>query len=86
MSDDIVARLRDADGGYGFRAICQEAADDIERLREERDHARRRVCKDAIQHGRVYRRVGSDTVRLQTPEQVAEMMGWNCFEEAENER
>jgi hypothetical protein len=35
MTDDIVARLRDADGGYGFRAIVREAADEIERLREE---------------------------------------------------
>jgi hypothetical protein len=35
MSDDIVARLRDVEGGYGFRAICREAADEIERLRNE---------------------------------------------------
>jgi DNA-binding transcriptional regulator YiaG len=34
MSDDIVARLRDCDGGYGFRGIVREAADEIERLRE----------------------------------------------------
>lgn len=34
MSDDIVTRLRDIEGGYGFRAICREAADQIERLRE----------------------------------------------------
>ena len=33
MSDDIVARLRDCDGGYGFRGIVREAADEIERLR-----------------------------------------------------
>jgi len=42
---DIVARLRDADGGYGFRAIVREAADEIERLRKERDEARWRLCK-----------------------------------------
>lgn len=84
MSDDIVARLRST-GGLDAQLLC-DAADAIDRLREERDHARRRVCKDAIQNGRVYRRVGSDTVRLQTPEQVAEMMGWNCFEEPEDER
>lgn len=34
MTDDIVARLRHIEGGYGFRAICREAADEIERLRE----------------------------------------------------
>lgn len=37
MSDDIVARLRDCDGGYGFRGIVREAADLIERLRAEID-------------------------------------------------
>lgn len=35
MSNDIAARLRDIEGGYGFRAICREAADEIERLRLE---------------------------------------------------
>ena len=40
MTDDIVARLRDIEGGYSFRAICREAADEIERLRAERDEAR----------------------------------------------
>lgn len=34
MESDIVARLRDCDGGYGFRGIVCEAADEIERLRE----------------------------------------------------
>ena len=53
----------------------------IEKLRAERDEARRRVCENAIQHGRVYRRVGRDTVRCETPQQVAEMMGWDCYKE-----
>jgi len=35
MNDDIVARLRDIEGGYGFRGICREAADEIERLRQQ---------------------------------------------------
>ena len=47
----------------------------------ERDEARRRVCENAIQHGRVYRRVGRDTVRCETPQQVAEVMGWDCYKE-----
>ena len=106
MTDDIVARLRDIEGGYGFRGICREAAAEIERLREEltasheshgnevgslterlslaiheRDEARRRVCEDAIRNGRVYRRVGSDTVRCETSKEVAEMMGWDCYKE-----
>lgn len=171
MSDEIVARLRDIEGGYGFRAICREAADEIERLRlelaiprdeyarewktlldriehldilewirayaaahspsdyvspiarevivrsdkkliqaadeierlraggcsrgqtttqfcaeaeqlrSERDEARRRVCTDSLQLGQVYRRVGGQSVRVTTPEAVAEMMGWRCFED-----
>ena len=53
----------------------------IAQLRAERDEARRRVCENAIQHGRVYRRVGRDTVRCETPQQVAEVMGWDCYKE-----
>lgn len=33
MSHDIVARLREADGGYFVRQLFTEAADEIERLR-----------------------------------------------------
>lgn len=45
MNDDIVTRLRDIEGGYGFRAICRQAADEIERLREERETYRTRYLK-----------------------------------------
>ncbi len=73
MTDDIVARLRDIEGGYGFRAICREAAEEIERLRAERDEARREVC--AI-YADTYGSVGL----------VAERRGWNCFKEASDGR
>ena len=53
----------------------------VEKLRKERDEARRKICENAIQHGRVYRRVGRDTVRCETPQQVAEVMGWDCYKE-----
>ena len=50
MSDDIVVRLRlyanaSIDGGWAsvFRADLNIAADEIERLRKERDEARRRT-------------------------------------------
>lgn len=33
MTDDIVVRLREADGGYFVRQLFTEAADEIERLR-----------------------------------------------------
>lgn len=46
MTDsDIVARLRESDGGYFMRQMFTEAADEIERLRKERDEARWRLCK-----------------------------------------
>lgn len=44
MSNDIAARLRDIEGGYGFRAICREAADEIERLRNEVERLRAGGC------------------------------------------
>ena len=88
MPDDIVARLRqldeelveDEDVCADFSCV-EKAADEIERLRAERDEARRRVCENAIQHGRVYRRVGRDSVRCETAKEVAEMMGWDCFKD-----
>ena len=54
-------------------------------LTAERDKARRRVCEDAIRHGGVYRRVGRETVRCETPQEVAEIMEWDCFKEATDE-
>lgn len=51
MTNDIVARLRDIEGGYGFRAICREAADEIERLRAggcARDQKTTQFCAEAV--------------------------------------
>ena len=80
--DDIVARLRAVlNHDRAVELISREAADKIEQLREERDHARRRVCRDEIQRGGVCRREGSNTIRrFQTPEEVAKWLGWNCFD------
>ena len=77
MSDDIVARLRDADGGYGFRAIVREAADEIERLRKERDEARHRACD------LVSRRCGVN--RLKRKILYAQHMGWDLFKEEDEQ-
>lgn len=64
MNDDIVARLRDIEGGYGFRGICREAAAEIERLRAiveawktsssraERDIAELRAERDRMRQER----------------------------------
>ena len=71
MTDpDIVVRLRESDGGYFMRQMFTEAADEIERLRFERDEARREVCKlKALNFDRVIR-----------PQDYALLRKWDCFE------
>ena len=66
--------------------LMREAADEIERLRKERDEARRSVCEMSIQFGGVFRRVGGKTVEVTTPQGCAEIMRWDCFKEARDER
>jgi hypothetical protein len=73
MDDDIVARLRQT-----HRAACSyfgcEAADEIERLREERDEARRRYCFAMAEHG-----------EEAEARQNAKDEGWECFKENTND-
>ena len=64
-SHDIVERLR----LFGSSAVEREAADEIERLRAERDEARQRLCKV----------VGDN--RDMWGEDVAKEYGWDCFKE-----
>lgn len=74
-SNDIVARLREVPNGIGgyFYRTTQQAADEIERLRKERDEARREVCEaDTDTHGGALLE--------------AERRGWNCFKENTNGR
>ena len=51
-------------------SIMLAAADEIARLRTERDEARREVCK-AESSGRIGRRC--------TPQEYAKLMGWDCY-------
>jgi hypothetical protein len=51
---------------HGPSPICQEAADEIERLRAERDEARRMFCKCHAQAEAIG---------------YAEGRGWDCFKE-----
>jgi hypothetical protein len=67
VPSDIVARLRQTHPAHCTCFGC-EAANEIERLRAERDEARREVCE--LQANEVNRL--SSAVRLQ---------GWICFEE-----
>ena len=65
-----------------WHGICRAAADEIERLRKERDEARRSVCEMSIQFGGMFRRVGGKTVEVTTSQGCAEIMRWDCFKEA----
>lgn len=69
-----------------WKTYSSRAERDIAGLREERDEARRSVCKMSIQLGGVYRRVGGKIVEVTTPEGCAEIMRWDCFKETTDER
>lgn len=71
MTDDIVARLRESDGGYFMRKMFTEAADEIERLRGELNVARAEVC---ILHPSV-------CLGAQTADAYAKARGWDCFKD-----
>jgi hypothetical protein len=64
VTDDIVARLRDCTC-VPHGEICREAADEIERLRAERDEARRFICDLSWEDSR----------------EVAKQLGWDCYKE-----
>ena len=76
MTDDIVARLREVPNGIGgyFYRMTQQAADEIERLRKERDHAR--LCACHLFARRATRN------RRKRELWYAQNMGWDCFNEA----
>jgi len=48
-------------------------------MRHQRDEARIRVCELCAQMGGVYRRVDRKVVECRTPEEIAEVCGWDCF-------
>jgi len=66
MTSEIVNRLR-KNSECLAPSIMLEAADEIERLRKERDEARRMYC------GRVSRDVPLDAF------DIAKNHGWDCF-------
>lgn len=78
MDADIVARLRVLLGkcniapamGVWSRDL-RDAADEIERLRAERDEARREAClfKSRRKNG------------VMSPMEIARLRGWDCFKE-----
>lgn len=77
---DIVARLRGAAISSCDCVKC-EAADEIERLRKERDAARRWVCRfDAYARSNNARSCGMSD-HFNCPKQIAQERGWDCFKE-----
>ena len=65
MTDDIVARLRESDGGYFVRKMFTEAADEIERLRVQALGTQRRIQdQDAIM-AELWERIYSFTAEIE---------------------
>ena len=71
VSDDITTRLR----RDCMSLIADEAADTIDRLRAERDEARREVCH--VFETDLFRDAGM----FRTANSVAVERGWDCFKE-----
>lgn len=73
---DIVMILRDCTC-VPHGEICRAAADEIERLRAERDEARRRLCVELFEvEGLPFGWAGA-----RGAEGIAERLGWDCFKE-----
>lgn len=73
MERDIVARLRAVlHEDRSVELMNREAADEIERIRAERDEARREVCE--LRCNPPERFVG-------LPHELAEINGWDCYRE-----
>ena len=81
MTDDIVKQLRDSALRHGNYCRCQEcnrnkaAADEIERLRAERDEARREVCD--------WHHTDESGCVKSGSEETAIKRGWDCFKNQE---
>jgi len=64
------------------QAEIYKYADEIERLRKERDEARRRLCAELLEvEGHPCGWKGA-----RGAEGIAERFGWNCFKEASDDR
>jgi hypothetical protein len=96
MSDDIVARLREIPNGIGgyFYKTTQQAADEIERLRDALRIEREECAACAIDRKETQRerddarREVCEWVSLQTkrsPRVIALNRGWNCYEKHDDE-
>ena len=73
MSDDIVVRLR----RDCMSLIADEAADEIERLRAERDEARRGLCYEVAAWVAGFKHSTHEA----ESRAEAERRGWDCLKE-----
>lgn len=77
MSDDIVARLRAVlHNDRSVELMNREAADEIERLRAERDEARCEMCMV------VAGKCGKSAFVSRDAVEEAKRRGWDCFQKA----
>ena len=68
---DIVEYLR-RNAAFNYRDTYIAAADEIERLRKERDEARREICQS---------RSTSYPHDMKEVYEIADSRGWDCFKE-----
>lgn len=73
---DIVTRLRGLwQDNDCISTLMEQAADEIELLRKERDEARREVCNNEAKH----------LPTMADPHMEAKRRGWDCFKENSND-
>ena len=76
----MLSEACDANFTRGYRCGLDDSEEEIKRLREERDEARREICIRACDTlGAV---IGGSPA---TPQDYAEEQGWDCFKENTND-
>jgi hypothetical protein len=85
MTDDIVARLRALASEFPtvngwMDNEWKNAADEIERLRAERDEVRRKLCSIECENDTDWLS-GPFPMKHSTPQMFARLHGWDCFKE-----
>jgi hypothetical protein len=81
LTADFVDRDIKAQVLASISIVLSQRTADLARVTAERDEARCRICNDSLRMGRVFRRIEGQNVECSTPQDVAEMMGWDCFKE-----
>lgn len=80
MAEDLVAKLR----AWGTNGYMMQAADEIKRLRAERDEARRLVCELAAEY-KAEMFCPRGTMVPKSDRALAKAYGWDCFKKNTDE-